>query len=117
MIENEWISIKEHEDIVNNTIIKMKKSNAQEIERLCDQFEKDLMQAQEENDQEKELIHNQFKEQILELQAKLKKDEENYFSVQSSYNKLEKDIDSKSVWIKKLEEEKTLLLERIRKRI
>lgn len=84
-IENDYLPVSEHEKIVNENIIKYKSEQTNEIEKLCDQFEKEFMTTQEEFEQEKEIIRNEFREQISMLNHHVEELTEQYNDTKNEY--------------------------------
>jgi len=86
-IQNEYLPIVEHEQIVNDLMTSTKQEQAKEIEKLCDQFEQEFIAAQEENDQEKEIIRREFKEKICQHEHELNQLREEYDDTKQEYQK------------------------------
>lgn len=84
-IENDYLPVNEHEKIVNENITKYKSEQSQEIEKLCDQFEKEFMTAQDEFEQEKEIIRNEFREQINMLNNHVEELTDQYNDTKNEY--------------------------------
>jgi chromosome segregation ATPase len=84
-LENDYLPISDHENIVNENITKFKSEHNQEIEKLCDQFEKEFFTTQEEFEEEKEIIRNEFREQVNSLNQQVENMSQQYSDTKDEY--------------------------------
>jgi chromosome segregation ATPase len=88
MIEEDYLPVQEHEAIVNQKIKEQREMNAQEIDRLWQQFEAEFVQVQEELDQEKEIIRQEFRQKIGKLEEELDQLGQEYDNTKSMYQQV-----------------------------
>ena len=114
-IENEFLLITVHEEIMNSTISKIKEEQAKEIEKLCDQFEKEFISTQEEYEQEKEVIREEFRQKIEDLDNKAKEADLKFKEISKEYEIVSQKAEEQEEIISKITKENDKLGEDLTK--
>ena len=99
-IQDEYVSVNEHEQIVNDSLNDQKQNHLKEIEDMWNQFEKEFINAQEEYDNQKDDIQKDLKDKIIQLEEEIKMHKDK-FNIQNSevgkihrrYNEVNKQIE------------------------